>query len=372
MVASAPLTGTTGPAARSPPDVRPLSDVKSTPITRNYHQCLYTQGVTVCRKATGDRFWVDCALTDAHRTLSDTGAAPAIVTTGLLAQMPSDALIVRDHSPVNFAVEGPDGGPLVPRGRATITFAIDDRAYEHSFLVVEGKPLMILGQDFLAPWRAKLDLNTDHDGRGVMKLGDHSVRVTSNAADLGSVARPVTTNRPKVSAASAVPPDAVGATAAAPSTTGTGEAEPIHSVAPELRDLAPAELAKKRLTLAEGSYVLYTSESVVLPPMSKRLVYLRAPEDVVKRGDSGVVTPVLQEAALRSNHPHVEVAAVTPDEHGMVPVTLWNTSRRQMVLPAFTLAAGLSTEYTIHDQQHAPYTHPLAVHRANTTTSVQS
>ena len=57
--------------------------------------------------------------------------------------------------------------------------------------------------------------------------------------------------------------------------------------------------------------MLYTSEAVVLPPMTKRRVFLQAPAEVVKRGDRGVVVPAPQEAIGKATHPHVEVGAVT-------------------------------------------------------------
>ena len=334
--------------AVQPPDerLRQPSEILETPRARNYHQCLYTQGVTVCRKATGERFWIDCALTESHKTLADTGAAPSITTTGLLAMLPRDALILRDHSPVDYPVEGPDGGPLVTRGFATITFAIDDQIYRHRFMVVEGKPLMIFGQDFLAPWKATLELNASGNGQGFMKLGDHSIRITSNAADLKSRVCSVASN---------VPPPSIDGVARPPpamSLDDTGETEAIHADS-ELTGLAPAEVALKRLTLFEGKYMLYTSEAVVLPPMTKRRVFLQAPAEVVSRGDRGVVVPAPQEAIGKEMHPHVEVGAVTPDAQGKVPVVFWNTTRRQMVMPAFTLAAALDTEYVVHDSKHA-------------------
>jgi hypothetical protein len=58
--------------------------------------------------------------------------------------------------------------------------------------------------------------------------------------------------------------------------------------------------------------MLYTSESVVLPPMTKRRVYLQAPEEVVKRGDQGIIVPVFQEAVAKSMHHVVEPGAVKP------------------------------------------------------------
>ena len=329
------------PSLEEPP-TRPLSDAVDTPKARMYHHCLYTQDVTVCRRK-GERFWIDCALTDFVRTLTDTGAAPSIVTTGLLAQLPRDAMVTREHGHVPYTVEGPDGGPLALQGHATIVFDLNGRTYRHRFLVAEGKPLMILGCDFLAPWKAVTEVNQDEDGRGFLRLGDHEVRVTTNPADLTAVHPSVEAN---VAPAGAVRLDGSVRREPVVRVAHVAPPEPIFANS-ELAGLSPGEIARKRLTLVEGSYVLYTQEAIVLPPMTKRTVYVNAPKEVVERRDSGVVTPLPLALADEKRRLLPELNAVAPDADGKVPVTLWNTSRHKCTVPSLNPICGLDTEGTV-------------------------
>ena len=343
---------------------RPMSEVVDTPKTRMYHHCLYTQDVTVCRRRTGDRFWVDCALTDSVRALTDTGAAPSIITTELLAQLPRDALVTRDHEHVPFAIEGPDGGPLALQGHATIVFDLRGKTFRHKFIVAEGKPLLIFGCDFLAPWKAVTEVNQDGDGRGVLRLGDHEVRVTTNPADLTTIYPTVDSNvaevgavqmdgtikkRPIVRVASAAPKAEEKVSSSASSAS---QPEPIFANS-ELTGLSAGEIARKRLTLIEGSYILYASEAIVLPPMTKRQVFVRAPEEVVQRGNDGVVTPLPLALLDDRRRLQPELHVVKPDAYGKVPVTLWNTSRQTCTVPALTPICGLDTEGTVHTAEAA-------------------
>ena len=102
---------------------------------------------------------------------------------------------------------------------------------------------MILGQDFLAPWGARLELNTHDDGRGVMHLGDFPVRITSNATDLSSSVRSVRSNLPPGAVDDSTAPPPTVANAAMPSgdTGDTGAPQPIVADS-ELTGFSPAEL----------------------------------------------------------------------------------------------------------------------------------
>ena len=42
-----------------------------------------------------------------------------------------------------------DGSPMIDLGRATLDFTLSNVPFRHSFMVVSGKPLLILGNDFL-------------------------------------------------------------------------------------------------------------------------------------------------------------------------------------------------------------------------------
>ena len=137
-----------------------------------YHQnCLYIRGVSVCRRnrkslkksASDFHFSIDVALA-VLKVLADSGAGPSVITTELLAMLPYDACVSREHDSEEHATYGPDGKPLRTHGHAVITFQVNQIAYKHRFLVVEGAPLMLLGNDFLDSYMAKMEFLGDGTG----------------------------------------------------------------------------------------------------------------------------------------------------------------------------------------------------------------
>ena len=163
-------------AAAAPPDVDgptvfSEADLPDTPLLPpTYHRnCLYVPRLTVCRyaqtrKGSDRKYLIDVALM-VRRTLADTGAGPSIVTTGLLNTLPADAVVSRDFTADTGVVVGPSGEPLTRRGVATIVFDLDGMPCRHRFLVVEGKALLLLGNDFLDAWKASINLNEDGQGQ---------------------------------------------------------------------------------------------------------------------------------------------------------------------------------------------------------------
>ena len=350
-----PVSDTVAIVAESTPVTRDLADVMDTPTTTRprYNNCLLLRNVTVCRKARDkvvDRYWVDKVLTDVSRTLPDTGATPSVVTTQLLAQFPSDALVSREREQVDRVIEGPDGSPLALQGHATIVFDIDGHTYRHRFLVAEGRPLMILGNDFLAPWQAKFSLNEDGTGRGVLTLGEQQYAITSNSADLVSYVAPTSAN-----VAPAQVPRLDGSVAIKPKAKKSEQPPnpvPIHK-ASEVTGLSPQEIISRQLVLVEGSHMLFSRDSITLPPMTKVVSYLQAPHAVVKQGLAGIVGPLPHQLNPAGKAPDVELSAGVPDEDGLVKVVLWNRSRAHKTVPRFSPAASFDTECVIHER-HDP------------------
>ena len=107
----------------------------------------------VCRsgEATGKEgvILADSALT-VNSTLADTGAGPSVVTTSLLSSLPNDACVERLPQAVVTPLHGPDGLPLITRGKARIVFSVGGFLFRHTFMVIEGNPMLLLGNDFLS------------------------------------------------------------------------------------------------------------------------------------------------------------------------------------------------------------------------------
>ena len=84
----------------------------------------------------------------------------------------------------------PGGKKLRTHGKATIVFDLSGTLCKHDFTVVEGKPLFLLGNDFLDAWRAIISFNQNGMGGGSIQLTSlrrgievqHKVDVTCNYA----------------------------------------------------------------------------------------------------------------------------------------------------------------------------------------------
>jgi hypothetical protein len=87
-----------------------------------------------------------------------------VVTTSLLDTLPDDACMTRslDERPAG-TILGPDGSPLIARGYAHLTFSLSGALFRHKFLVIEGNPMLLLGNDFLAAHSANIKLNCNGD-----------------------------------------------------------------------------------------------------------------------------------------------------------------------------------------------------------------
>jgi hypothetical protein len=135
------------------------SEVIDTPSYEYPQHCLYVRDLILCRRNGEGRYLVDAALT-INTTFADTGAGPSVITKSLLDSLPDDACAVRtrDDQPLQ-PITGPDGSPLIPRGHVALVFSISGVTFRHRFLVIEGNPMLLLGNDFLASHAAIISLH---------------------------------------------------------------------------------------------------------------------------------------------------------------------------------------------------------------------
>jgi len=112
---------------------------------------------------------IDMALT-VRRALGDTGAGPSVITTKLLELLPADACVKRDLNAMPLPASGPDERLLVQHGTAMIIFQLAGVACSHRFMVIEGEPMLLLGNDFLCARKAVLSLNADEMGSALIVL----------------------------------------------------------------------------------------------------------------------------------------------------------------------------------------------------------
>ena len=123
--------------------------------------------------------------------MADSGCGRiSVIGSQLVDELPRSAVVewVRQPTKGHPALVGPDGKSLLVLGRAVIMFTIDGYAYRHTFQVVEGGQLMLLGNDFLVA----------HDG--VIDVGRNEVTLNHRRARGGRlVARLAVSVSPKSS-----------------------------------------------------------------------------------------------------------------------------------------------------------------------------
>ena len=340
------LTHETSPATEVRADELTESPCSFTDIAQH---ALYVRGVSVLRPSTSRRdpgsfFHVGCSLMTTN-VLADTGAAPSIITTELLAQLPKECVRERNEHLQPFRVNGANGQPLCQRGTVALALYLGRMACEQTFIVVEGAPLMILGNDFLSSRRAEIKLNVEGDGEGVIQLSSvnparpqhvqtHEVRVTTApySASAVSVAAADRVDRHMPPRLKRAPLPPVPHTAALPVAT------------------PPAEFATEAVTnqgwkVQAAEHLLYSSHPIRLPARSRVTVRLKVPLEMLDRTPSCLITPLPHRPGLE-DPPQVIPRVVTIQE-GSVDVEIWNTRRCEHTVAAHIPIAMLDAEYCV-------------------------
>ena len=221
----------------------------------------------------------------AGRVLADTGAAPSVITTQMLERLPRNSCVSRNANGKVGRLNGPNGKALITDGTATIDFELGETPCRHQFSVIEGRPLLLLGNDFLAPRKAQIQLNNDDKGGGSVTLTSqnlegntiiHEFQVTARSGNPAPLC-PVTTG--------------VGQSIEATSLSGmavsqdeeTGAPESLTGPPPKPEVLVEQVLGDSEWNLESSEYLLYTTAPVVIPPRSRVTVRVRAPQALMDK-----------------------------------------------------------------------------------------
>ena len=294
----------------------------------------------------------------AGRVLADTGAAPSVITTQMLERLPRNSCVSRNANGKVGRLNGPNGKALITDGTATIDFELGETPCRHQFSVIEGRPLLLLGNDFLAPRKAQIQLNNDDKGGGSVTLTSqnlegntiiHEFQVTARSGNPAPLC-PVTTG--------------VGQSIEATSLSGmavsqdeeTGAPESLTGPPPKPEVLVEQVLGDSEWNLESSEYLLYTTAPVVIPPRSRVTVRVRAPQALMDK-----TTPVtclvdrindwnelsgLPKGKGPDNAPPVVTRLATISE-GRVDVQLVNGTRRKISVAGFSPIAKLDAEYYV-------------------------
>ena len=115
--------------------------------------------------------------------LSDTGAGPSLLAEGVLAQLPADAVVSRHLTAPHACNSNATGGAIYSTGTVTVVFTLDGFPFQHTFRVIVGGELTILGNDFNRMHNAAYAFSPHDASLNLTHQGKHCLLYTSDAAD---------------------------------------------------------------------------------------------------------------------------------------------------------------------------------------------
>ena len=344
----------------------PHEAVTDTPSGGRKRHCLYIPDVVIFRAKGSSTLLLDTDLT-VQKALADTGTGPSVITTGLLSKCPRDACVVRDQLDKDPQVCGPDGRTLRTHGHATVTFSLAGLACRHRFLVTEGASMLLLGNDFSQSRDANIQLSA---------IGPCFITLRSQLNGGAGHHVPVTTiasegERPT---ALTIQPEGIVSDSEADEPLPPLE-KPLMPPLPPLdfdsdprepiRVLNSQEAVLKALPeppgpsapLMEGEVkslhheecLLFSGDPVRIPSWHQATFLVKLPISLSGRLDAAILVDRLPSRAGVENPPLVEMHLETLTVDGKVYVTVWNTSRRAITLPAFSAVASAYIEFKLHE-----------------------
>ena len=319
------------------------------------HSSLYVQGLTVlrtsaARSVTPTVYAVDSAFA-VDDVLADTGAAPSLITTELLEQLPADCLTARDQEASVAPINGADGTPLRLRGTVVLTFQLHGTACRHQFSVIEGRPLLILGTDFLAPRHAVIRMNIDGQGRGELEMrspllgNDRENPTEGSPVEYVTHSTPVSSRAERLAAAVTPQPHC-------PNGARLAAVAEVTSV-PLPAAVKPADYINESTDLADhrgwrlqvSEHLLYSQEPIKLPARSLVTVRVRAPKALEAVAPTCLVDRLPNRDGLEE--PPQVVPRTTSIVDGYVELQILNTRRCAHTIAGNLPIALLDSEYHV-------------------------
>jgi hypothetical protein len=346
---------------------------------------LYIQNIRLLRYAQTrghqhQTYEVSCAVGASPYALADTGAGPSIVTTGFLDQAPRDCVKSRNRSAEVGRILGADGQPLVTEGTISLAFDLDGHPCCHDFVVACGKPLILIGTDFLSPRKAVIHMNTNGQGDGHIDLESttvhgrtvrHQVAVSTKPRSR-IIASVYPSDQPPQPDADSRQSDTSGYPAgkgeypttadaapsgSAPDQSDTSEypadidvqpPEPAH--VPTSTPLPAAELAADALKdgswkLERSEHLSYSNRSIELAPRAVTTTLFRAPQELRSKSVSCLLEPLPARPGL-DEPPHA-LGGVVSIVEGFIEVRLVNRTDKRIFIPGHSPVALLDSEYWV-------------------------
>ena len=263
-----------------------------------------------------------------------------------MARLPADAAVSRSssHATVNEDLVGPDGNPLISRGTVTLVFALSGHPFRHDFLVVEGGDLLLLGNDFLARYRATVE-PFGKDGSGAMRLQvTHrgrrrhlAIPLSCAASSLPAVSAPVRLKRRCCPVAFKAPNDDATGPSAEILTSEHPALVPLDDPVstPPVPDPTTAVSPLEHVTsqTVTDEYLLYSKSAITLAARTEVTVWLPMPLAHREHTDTILVDRIPAAHGLEPGVP-VACSLSKPNAEGLVPVRLINVLHRATTIPA--------------------------------------
>ena len=312
------------------PDAFGEESISRTPSLPPRHRthCAWLKDVLISIHNTGQRkqkapYLVGNACAWSPAAMGDSGAAVSLIGTELLKMLPPDAVVKFrwNQSQISGNVCGPNGEPLAILGEADLLLTISRIPFRHTFQVVLGGDLLLMGADFMAPRAGDVCLRVDK-GDGIAGF------CTLNHPTYGRVRLPLTTDP-------AAPP--------------RGQAR-VASVAPK----------EHRAAAMPQHHLLFNVTAFRVAPRSERELLLRLPD---RLQDPPCDEPLLVKplAEHRGLDPNVRVAYSlsrprkpegSNDLH--VPVRVLNLAHTAVSIPALSPLAEMEIGSEAADQKDGP------------------
>ena len=304
--------------------------ISHTPRLPPHHQthCAWLKDVLISIHNTGQKklkapYLVGHACAWSPAAMGDSGAAISLIGTELLKMLPPDAVVKFRwaQSQISGDVCGPNGEPLAILGEADLLLTISRIPFRHTFQVVLGGDLLLMGADFMAPREGDVCPRVDK-GDGVSGF------CTLNHPTYGRVRLPLTTDP-------AAPPK--------------GQTR-VASVAPK----------EHRAATMPQHHLLFNVTAFRVAPRSERELLLRLPD---RLQDPPCSEPLLVKplAEHRGLDPNVRVAYSlsrprkpegSNDLH--VPVRVLNLAHTAVSIPALSPLAEMEIGSEAADQKDGP------------------
>ena len=328
--------------------------------------CAYIKDFVVARhsgtrKRPGKLYSVGSATCRIGMSLGDSGAGPSIIGTQLLSSLPADSCVSRSSSTpaVDENLIGADGNPLVTHGTVTVVFTMSGHAFRHEFLVIEGGNLLLLGNDFIARYRATI-CPFDEDEQGHMDMSvvrrgtRHRVKIPLSCAPRIPVPVAAVATVPYMTQPGPVQPppedDCIGTTEVIEGLPAAHPAlvpidDPPSSVVPKApaTSVSPDEHTKSQMVTDE--YLLYCKHAITLPARTEVTVWLPVP---LAHRETTRELLIDRLAARHGVNSDIAVAcSLSVPEDGLVPVRFINIEHRSVTIPAASPVARCLVDYEV-------------------------